>query len=178
MKILQTNYVVKKEADLCGSYEAEKCEYELYRGKSGKYWLVAKQPNAADNIYVASKDGKARGSAGQVLAFSLGAGNSITLQGPRHGNFFAFSDDTGIDLSGKHLTQGLVALHYHMHNGHDVFIDIVYIDDKPVVGELNRIEKIAQTIADDNDCTVSYYSRSIGGSTFSLARPKSKKGKE
>ena len=41
----------------CGSEEAEKRCYKLLRGTSGRRWLVALQPNEADNVYVEGEVG-------------------------------------------------------------------------------------------------------------------------
>lgn len=166
MKTILDEYELQENhAMICGSAEAESRKYMKYRSKSnGRIYLVADQPNAGDNIYVEGEKGS-DGFAGRELTFTLVDGSTIKLKGPWHTNSNDLLKATGIDCTWKHLTWGLVA---HSCTGGCnkplVFKDVFHLDDEPMVGAFDRIQKIAQRIANELRITVQAYSKSTGGS--------------
>lgn len=162
----------------CGSSEAESQTYHKYTGKSGKIWLVANQPNAADNVYVeGGKDSD--GFAGRTLSFKLVDGCTLKLTGPWHSNADALFTDTGVDVRDKYLTQGIVALdrQYEDNDYHKPYIysDVIHYDKSPVIGCFNRIETLAQEFANSTDKIVFYAFISSGGGSSGSLKPSGEK---
>ena len=158
---------------LCGSEEAEKRTYKKYIGKSGRIWLVACQENEADNIYVSG--GKhSQGFGGRTLTFDLEGGGAIELQGPWHSNSVALLKDTGVDVTNKHFTFGVIGqdIRYGSHGLHPVtIINVLHKDEKWTLGEFNRIEKLAQEIANELQLRICYFQKSKGGSSCGPIKP-------
>jgi hypothetical protein len=154
-------------AMICGSAEAESRAYKKITTKKGRIWLVAVQPNEADNIYVeahASENGPgykgSRGFGGRTLSFKLDTGETIELKGPWHSNAKALYEATGYDIRDKHRTFGVVAMRYES----PYLRDVVYKDDGPTIGTYSRVDDIAQEIANHYKRRVYVYVRSEGGS--------------
>ena len=66
---------------ISGQGDAQSHVYRLLHGKSGRRWLVAVQPNEADNIYVEGRAGS-DGFGGATLKFELENGETVALTGP------------------------------------------------------------------------------------------------
>ena len=156
----------------CGSYEAEKRIYKLLIGKSGKRWLVSVQTNEADNIYVEGNK-NSDGFGGRTLNFELENGEKLDLKGPWHSNSTALFEDTGYDIRNKHLTFGVIALDrkYISYNKPDIYIDVLYKDEDFVVGEFERIEKMAQEFSNKLNKKVAYGVKSWGGGSSGWKQP-------
>lgn len=171
MQIIQKEYIVEPLPMKCGSYEAEKRTYKLILDKNNRKWLVANEENEADNIYV--EGGKnSDGFAGRTLTFSLITGEKIKLQGPWHTNSNSLYEHTGYDCRNKSFTFGLVAKKREMTEDYkNKFIDIFYIDNDWTLGLYDRIEIIAQQIANELNDTVYYYRESQGGSSSGPINP-------
>tara|TARA_R110000787_G_scaffold19874_16_gene59191 strand:- start:137 stop:676 length:540 start_codon:yes stop_codon:yes gene_type:complete len=136
---------------ILSSGDAAERTYKAYVGKSGKTWCVADQESAADNIYV---DGgpNSRGMAGRTLTFKLSDGGEIQLQGPWKTGAGELYKDTGVDIRDAYFTRGVVSR--HRINGKtfyapDFYVGVLHYDDQPVLGAYNRVDRIAQRIADD-----------------------------
>jgi hypothetical protein len=152
---------------------AESLTYKKYIGNSGKVWMVAVQDNPADNIYVSG--GKhSEGMAGRTLAFKLEDGTTEEIQGPWHANANALFKDTGVDVRDMCSTFGVIGFdrQYGSHGMHPVtIIDVQYKDEHWTLGSFDRIEKIAQGIANRKDRTVYYFVKSKGGSSCGPVKP-------
>jgi len=157
---------------ICGSEEAENRIYKVLLGKSGKRWFVANQLNPADNVYV--EGGRnSDGFGGRTLNFRTESGEIIALKGPWHSNSKGLYDDTGYDIRAKSLTQGICAL--DRKRGYpepELYIGVLYFDECPVLGEYERIEKLAQTLADEHGKKICYAMKSMGGGVSSWTNPK------
>ena len=159
---------------LYGSAEAEKHTYKKLVDKRGQTWLVAVQPNEGDNIYVSAGTAENRpgyrgfrGFGGQTLTFELESGEKIELQGPWHSNSTALYTATGYDVRDKHKTFGVVA-----RKCEDGWLrDVIYQDGNWEIGVFNRVEMIAQQLANDCGHTLQVYSESQGGSSRGPVEP-------
>jgi hypothetical protein len=173
LEVIPTTFTAKRRPMISASYEAESRVFDLHKGASGKRWLVAHQENAADNIYVEG-DKNSDGFAGRLITFTLVEGSEITLKGPWHSNSDAHFHDTGIDLRDKHRTFGAVGKEriYEGDSYMPTLIDVLHQDQEPVIGYFNRIETIAQRLANDLDMQLYYYSESSGGSGCGPIKPK------
>lgn len=161
---------------ICGSAEAEKRAYKKLIGKSGKTWLVAVQDNPADNVYVSGGKGS-QGFAGRTLEFELEDGSIEKLVGPWHSNSDALFADTGYDVRDKYLTFGVIGLGREHRNGCGggvTITDVLYQDKDWVLGTFDRVEKIAQKLANELGKTVMKFSKSRGGSSCGQVKPESK----
>lgn len=164
---------------ICGSADAEKRVYKKLIGKSGRIWLIAVQDNPADNIYVSANSAENkpgyrgfRGFAGRTLTFELEDGTTLDLQGPWATNSDALFNDTNYDVRDKYLTFGVIGLGRKYEHGMGVTItDVLYRDKDWVIGEFNRVEKIAQKIANELGKTVMKFSKSRGGSSCGQVSP-------
>jgi len=164
------DYRIKPQAMKCASTEAESLRYEKHEDISGNIWLVAKQPNAGDNVYVYCRTNQ-EGFSGRTLAFELDTGEKLFLKGPWHTNSDALFVATGVDVRDKHLTFGCVAFE---RIGIETMRDIIYIDSAPTIGPFDRIKRMAQKIANEIDETVQYYVESQGGSSMGPMKPEHK----
>ena len=173
---------------ICGSADAEKRVYKKLIGKSGRIWLVAIQDNPADNIYVSAdpvenKPGYKgfRGFAGRILEFTLEDGDVEKLAGPWATNSSALFKDTGYDIRDKYLTFGVIGLGREYKNGCSggvTITDVLYQDEDWVIGEFNRVEKIAQKLANKLGKTVMKFSKSQGGSSCGQVKPEEKENEK
>lgn len=152
-------------------------KYHKVVGKEGN-WYIAVTDTPADNIYFASNSGKhSDGFGGSTLTFILEDGTEERVQGPWHSNASSLFEDTGYNILDKYLTKGIVAKN-RMYSVNclyeDVYEDVLHYDEEPVIGEFNRIEKIAQEWANTLGCTIAYGVRSQGGGTSSWVKPNNK----
>lgn len=141
------DYTIKRSGMICGSAEAEERVYQKVVGKNG-VWLIAVQPNAADNVYLHDpEDTDSHGFAGRTIKFPLKDGSTYKAKGPWHSNSNALFIDTGVDVRDQHETFVVLSKgrkttgppRYEM-----LLTDVVYIDDKPTLGKLNRDEELAE----------------------------------
>lgn len=155
----------------CGSYEAESRTYKLFYGKSGKRWLVANQPNEGDNVYVEGEK-NSDGFGGRILTFKLMDGTTVGLKGPWHSNADTLFEDTEYNARDKHLTIGIVAKYVKpdYYKG-DLFTSILHLDKEPVIGEYDRVQKIAQEFANKLKHEVRYAMKSTGGGSSGPVKP-------
>lgn len=190
---LPKTFEVKYNPEMkCAQSEAEQKKYRQYKGKSGNTWLVAEQPNSADDIYVTNdhKNSGGEGFGGSTLSMPLINGKSKTSHFMLHGgwksNSDSFFEDTGIDIRGKHRTFGAVGTGLEWKNcncvvnpifQHEFITGIKHIDMKAKIGKFNRIELIAQNFANRLKKPVVYYSQSEGGSVRGWANPKTRSNK-
>jgi hypothetical protein len=166
------DYIEEPYQMICGSYEAEIRKYKLYLGKSGLRWLAAIQPNEADDIYVEGGP-NSDGFAGRTLNFTLDSGEVVSLKGPWHTSAGSLFNDTGVDLRDKYLTFVVIGLGRASTDvGYRTIIkDVIYIDEKPTIGEYYRGTKIAMKLAKELNKPVMCYSKSTGGSSSCLVYP-------
>ena len=166
---------------MSGSADAEKRVYKKLIGKSGRIWLVAIQDNPADNIYVSANTIENnpgykgfRGFAGRTLTFELEDGSILELQGPWATNSDALLKDTGYDVRDKYLTFGVIGLGRKYENGCGggvTITDVLYQDEGWTIGEFDRVDKIAQKLANEIGKTVMKFSKSQGGSSCGQVKP-------
>lgn len=166
-----------KCAMICGAADAEKRTYKIYMGKSGRTWLVAIQENQADNIYVSG--GKhSQGYGGRTLTFHLEpGGGKAALVGPWHSNSGALLADTGIDVTDRYLTFGVIGLGREYGTVgmglHPITIkDVVLKDTEWTLGTYDRIEVLAQELANELGTSVVYFVKSKGGTHSGFTKPK------
>lgn len=158
-------FVVRRQPMICGSAEAEDREYTAIEGESGRIWLVADQPNAADNVYVSDPCPKSQGFAGRILTFKLKDG-FIRLQGPWHSNSDSLLADTGLDIRDQHLTFVVISKEREMGEHFEAIMKgILYIDPEPMLGSFKRGELAAKRFANSTGQPVWCYSESQGGSS-------------
>ena len=98
------------------------------------------------------------------------------LRGPWQTNSDDLYNNTGVDLRGKHLTFVVIGKDrksIQTKQGYVTkMIDILYKDDKPIIGKFERGKIIAQKLANKLKQTIYCYSQSQGGSSNSPIEPK------
>jgi len=103
-------------------------------------------------------------------------GTTEKLRGPWHTNSDALYENTGVDLRDKHLTFVVIGKGRKTHRTRRGWVDkiteVLYQDDKPIVGEFDRGKKLAQSMVNKLKQTVYCYTRSQGGSSNSPIKPK------
>ena len=164
------NFEIKAQPMLCASTEAEKRKYNLYRDKHETIQLVADQPNAGDNIYVEGGPGSC-GFDNRIINFELITGEIIKLEGPWKFNSTILFNATGIDVRNKHKTWGCIGTNWIPGPGFmGTIIDVIYMDNNPVIGVFNRIKNLANNHAKKLGVDVYYYSQNQDGSTQQKTR--------
>jgi hypothetical protein len=159
----------------CGQSEAESRKYHLYVGKSGNTWLVAVQEAAAEEVYRTNTPANTGGEGfgGRTLEMLLADGGVFHLRGGWHSNADGLFDDTGIDVRDKHRT--FVVLSKERDFTKDgtyrtIMRDVVYRDEKPVLGRFDRHKELEQRFPEAVFC----YSQSKGGSSCGMINKKVK----
>lgn len=168
---------------ICGSTDAEKRRYKKLIGKSGRTWLVSIQDDAAGNVYVSANPKENtpgykgfQGFGGRTLHFVLEDETKLDLTGPWHSNASALFEDTNYDVRDKHLTFGVVGLGREWKTergccGPVTITNVIYKDSDWIIGEYNRINKIAQELANKLNKTVIKFVKSHGGSSCGPVEP-------
>jgi hypothetical protein len=159
---------------ISASADAEVRRYHLVREPNGREWVYADQENAADNIYADGGQGS-RGMGGRTLTFTLVNGETVNFIGPWKGNADSLFEKTGVDLREKYQTTGVVARYRDLAvwPKADTYRDVLHYDgDEWVVGEFNRIEKIAQVEANKLQERVYFAFRAHGGGHSGFCDPK------
>lgn len=174
---IKMDFQVKPMRTKSGFTEVAARTFKRFNGTSNKIWLVADQPNAADNIYVWSPCGEG-GFGGSELSFVLTDGSILKLKGPWHSNSNSFLRDTGIDITDKHYTYGVISLEKeypknvgNFNDWNPLMKDVLYKDTQFTLGKFERIEKLAQEMANKLGKIVHYYSESMGGSSCGQKNP-------
>lgn len=155
---------------ISGQGDAQERRYRLHREKpsrefpDGRIWLVAKQDNAADNIYVEGAQGS-DGFGGATLTFDIEDDAPVHLKGPWKTGADALFKATGVDVRGTYLTRGIVAMQkeHGKWPGPDTFRDVLHFDQGAVLGSFDRIRGIAQAAANARRRRVYHASISKGG---------------
>lgn len=150
-----------------GFAEAEKNEYELYRGKNGRLWLVGTCKDKGGAIYC-SGGPDSQGFGGATLEFVLANGlGSIKLKGPWHANPNSMFEDTGVDFRNHSLTYGVIGTGRKSKPGgmQSIITGLVYFDTEPTLGPYDRIELLAKELSDNAEIPLCYYFSSQGGSS-------------
>lgn len=168
------NYTAKRQAMTCGSAIAEEHVYRKIVDKNHNVWLVAVDvDNPAEFVYFhCLRDVNSDGFAGRVLTFKLEDGTEYKAKGPWHSNSDQLFRDTGVDVRDTYKTFGCIGLWRSMDDKCQTTIeDVLYIDDAPTLGLYSRIEKLAQSYADEQTIPVVYYSESSGGNLSAFVYP-------
>jgi hypothetical protein len=153
------DYATGRYEMICGSHDAERRVYRKYECKRG-VWLVAVQPNAAENVYFHDpKDASSQGFAGRTLSFPLEDGTVYEAKGPWHSNADRLYKDTGIDVRNTHYT--FVVLAMARDGWPTILRDVVYKDAQPVLGSFTRYKELIKRYPQAQV----YYSESSGGSS-------------
>lgn len=125
-------------------------KFYTYIDDDSNLWLIAEQPNMADNIYFCSFDPKSEGFGGGTVMFNLLDGETIELPGPWHSNADALFSVTGIDIRDRHLSYVVIAEQSEPVIGgylDYIFKNILYEDTEPTVGLFNRGTIMAREFA-------------------------------
>jgi len=177
--VIEDEYIIKRQPMYSGQADAAARQYFRYTGRSGRTWLVADQPNAADHIFVSAvyKPGDRssfKGFGGAALVFPIVGQDVVTLTGPWHTNSEAFLADVGVDIRDRHLTFVVVARERVWAEGsyEPTYKGLLYLEDGVgVVGSFNRGDHIAEDFADLMGEPVYLYSASPGGSSSMKVAP-------
>lgn len=174
MEIIADEYEIAPGQSFSAEARQKVFLYRCYvdRDDPKRLWMVADNvDNPAEHIYVGyQEDTGSQGFAGRRLVFNLVDQNmSISLQGPWHSNAGALHASTGIDVRNTCKTFVVIGLDrvWGKQGGRDMIKDIVYMDEKPTLGEYTRDKTIARAIMDENpDIDKLYvYSDGCGGSS-------------
>lgn len=166
------DYEVKDSPMICEQLEAQRRVYRRVNGKDGNVWLYAIEENSADHVYVSGKPGS-DGFGGATLTFKLEDGSELKLTGPWKTGAQRLFQETGVDLSDRFLTFGVISR--EIGDGAYIFrptmIDVVYKDKKPTVGRENRIDAIAMHLANELQAKLHVWIGTSGGSRQLVAMP-------
>lgn len=149
-----------------------------YVGKSGKIWLLPKDEPQNSMVIVQGNLGS-QGFGGREMEFKLDTGETLVLKGPWSSNHDAFWGDTGVDRRAHYRTWGCIGRNrtfatYTGKYASSVMTinDLVYIDPEDgIIGEYDRINKIAKRMAFERDELLFKYSCTYGGSSSGCIMP-------
>lgn len=149
-----------------------------YVGKSGKIWLLPKD-EPQNSMVIVQGDPGSQGFGGREMEFKLDTGETLVLKGPWSSNHDAFWGDTGVDRRAHYRTWGCIGRNrtfatYTGKYASSVMTinDLVYIDPEDgIIGEYDRINKIAKRMAFERDELLFKYSCTYGGSSSSCIMP-------
>lgn len=137
----------------------------------GGVWLVALQPNEADNVYFHDpRDTKSDGFGGATLRFTLEDGTVYEAKGPWKGHAGSLLRDTGYDCRDKHLTFVAIGRAQRFEKNPRSYMgstrilsDLAHRDpDGGAIGDFYRYKQILAKLPNGE---YFYYSESAGGSS-------------
>lgn len=166
MIVIGGRFVAPLRGMISGIDQAEKGEYKVAIGKSGKRWLYNDDiKGCASHIYVEGEPGS-QGFGGSVISFKLLNGDVLNLRGPWHTNSHSMFADTGIDLRDRSITFGVIGTDREfVSNSMSMAIsNVLYFDTEPTEGSFNRIKDLANKMAIERGQELAFYSESEGGS--------------
>lgn len=167
--------ISRRHGMICGIYDAEVRKYHSLIDEDGALWLVADQPNMADNIYYCNFDLESQGFAGRTLHFEMVDGETIDLHGPWHSNSDSLFHKTGVDIRDTHITYVVIARNRSRDSAYNtVYEDVLYEDKEPTLGLFDRGDILAKELANKLGTTVYCYRESQGGSSDSAVHPDQK----
>lgn len=142
-------------------------EYRVFRGEE-RIWIVAAGPDCAGNVYCTSgldpHDSRRAGFGGKQVTLPLVGGGRFRFYG-WHSNADDLLEETGVDVTDCYATQGWYALGYDIDKGYDQkgLIDILWWEEKPIIGTFDRAERVAQSLANSHNTTIHGWVESPGG---------------
>ena len=176
---MKTEFKVGSMRMICAQSEVVERKYHKY-GEKGNIYLVADQPNSADNIYCGyDHDTKSGGFGGAWLTFPLVDGEEIKLQGPWHTNSEALLAHTGVDIRDKHSTLLVIgkAVEYFKGDWNPLIKDLVYCDEEWKIGRFDRKEEIEEML-NKHQVPLFVYKESKSGSSSGWEYPGDTKHKD
>lgn len=173
------DFVVERQPMICASAEAESRKYHKFVGKDGRIYLVADQPDAAANIYVAADPEELKpgyrgfqGFGGRTLTFKLVDDTELKLKGPWHTNSQDLFNNTGVDVRDKNYTFVVISRDRKSGKNYEsIMVDVLYMDDGPQLGYFHRGDSLARQWAQHLGVPVYCFSQSSGGSSCGQVKP-------
>jgi len=162
-------FIIHHQAMVSGQGEAEAREYQVaVDHKRNVIWFYTLQDaDPGGHVYCHDpSDVNSQGFAGGTIIFKIGKTGIYHAKGPWHANTEALYKGTGVDLRDKHLTFVVVSKRRSYDDKHRCIMeDVLYMDEKPMLGLFDRGKGIAQKYADGLKEPVCLYSESGGGSS-------------
>lgn len=169
-----TDFKVQQQNMISASGEAESRRFQIAVDRDNRcvWFYTLTDPDPGGHVYVHDpNDEKSDGFAGRTIVFRIGKTGEYHAKGPWHSSSDALYENTGVDLRGKHLTFVVIA-NYRVYEGcQTVLRDVVYMDDKPTLGEFSRGRELARKWATKLGHPVVVYSESSGGSSNGYEYP-------
>lgn len=147
--------------------------YRLCQRGSGRRWVIADQPGAADNVYADGGPGS-EGFGGRTIKFDLVGGGSVEFIGPWKGNADSLFRETGQDVRDTYFTQGIIARERIAAKGFyqpDIYRGVVHHDAEAALGTFDRIPKLAQKLANELGEPLVFAKISKGGGSAGNVSP-------
>lgn len=152
----------------------QKHKHKIIEASNGNTWIVRTDTvDAAAHLHVDKHEdfsgdrpfgARMRGYGGSVLEFELEDGGIYSAKGPWHSNSGAFYSDTGVLITDLTLTRLVLKLN-------DSEGEVIYEEEKPVLGPFMRGERIAHQLANLWEKAIYVESHSNGGSSAHTAQP-------
>lgn len=171
IEMIPDSFTPQRQAMFSAQAEAAKRTYKVLVGKSGDLWLVARQENEGDHVYVSDPRKGSQGFGGATMTFDIAGGNSVVLQGGWKCNSDLLYRETGYDVRDKHLSQVVVARNRTYENGRPVFTDILHFEPRMQLGVFDRGKEIAKRLANERGERVLVYVETLGGSSSGWEDP-------
>jgi len=125
------------------------------------FWPI-NDPEPGAHVHFDPNDPTSKGYGGSTLDFHMETRETISVKGPWHGNTDSMFRDTGIDLRDQHLTLVILSKEIGGDFRNPEMVDVIYHEDKPVLGRFDRYKDIIQAHPEANY----YYMESHGGSSI------------
>lgn len=169
------DYEIKRQPMKSASGEVEVRTFRKVESEKSVWYISTNDASPASHIYVASKDPevnkKSQGFAGRTITFNLEDGSVDKVQGPWHTNSDSLYKETGVDLRDQHLTFGVIGKGYEGNLRESRILNVLHKDEDWTLGEFNRIQKLAQALANKLGEELYVYQQSQGGSSQGPVKP-------
>jgi len=176
MAIVAERFVAENAPMICGSAEAEAREYQVAIDKNrGVVWFYTlSDPDPGGHVYCHDpRDVNSQGYAGRTITFKVGKTGTYNAKGPWHATAEALFTGTGVDIRDKYLTFVAIAKRRGKNEGNTraILEDVLYMDEKPILGLFERGRNLARKMATELGHPVCCYSESGGGSSSGFEYP-------
>lgn len=155
----------------CGLSDVNVVKYKMEKDNGGGVWLFGDCPDFADHTYHGYTDRQQNGFAGRHITFDLSDGGSVTLKGP-------FKCRPPKHMDAKVMTRGVIGTSISRHpdlqdyfGNLTIYHGVLHLDRDWILGEFNRIENLAQEIANERNKEIWYRCESRGGSHSGAKQP-------
>lgn len=144
--------------------------FQKVNGRDG-CWYIGKTQNSGDWIFFSSDPFQYGETKPSPIKITTEGGVEEVSSLWRSSSEELFLD-TGMDLRDKHLTFGVVSEIREIGDLDIKMEEILHADESPVLGTIDRIDSIAQDLANGSGKTLFYIRKGVSQNKISIKHPK------